>query len=368
MGFRVKSDLLFEEVKRLNAVISGRTTPILDNLFFDVGGNVLKLRASDLEHDVESVVVVESDSDESYCISSQFLHDTLKTFRLGEELFFERDLELNQLKVSSDYGAYFLPYLSGEDFPDFKDIEGDVSSIVLGTDIVREAISNTDYALSSDIMVKALTGVYFNFLGDRLEVVGSDGRLLSCYRVSLSDSLVGSFILSKKAAGLLKSLLVMGEDVSLLFSEDRAVFRCDHRVISSQLIPHKFPDYARIFPKDSFNVLRIDRKRFLGIIRRISNFSDKFTYTLRLNLSKDRLAISASNFEYKFKSEEVYEVDYAGDSLDFSLNSRDFLTILSKSPAKELEIRLQSEDKPGLVLSRGPDNSYDLLSLLLPVV
>ena len=130
------------------------------------------------------------------------------------------------------------------------------------------------------------------------------------------------------------------------------------------MLGSNYPNYDRVLPKNNYNILRIERKRFLSIIKRAITFSDKLFSTVTLQLANDNLKLFSSDDNYSYESEEEHKVDYRGDKLKITFSCKYLLEILSNLSFKEVEFRLGTQKDPGLVVS---SEEHKLVSLLMPV-
>jgi len=133
--------------------------------------------------------------------------------------------------------------------------------------------------------------------------------------------------------------------------------------MSMRLVEGTFPDYKQVVPKESVNVVHVDRDALLQTIRRVSLLSSEKARGIRLGLSPARLEISANNPDLGEASEDL-EVEYAGPDLEIGFNARYLLDVLQVFPeASKVELGLGDHLSPGVVKGSDPGYSYVVMPM-----
>ena len=82
-------------------------------------------------------------------------------------------------------------------------------------------------------------------------------------------------------------------DITIEFDEKNICFHLANFVLICRLIEGRYPNYMSVIPQNNSNRLIIDRTLFISVLRRISVFSDPANSLVRLDLSPNRLVVSA---------------------------------------------------------------------------
>ncbi|MDD4145238.1 MAG: DNA polymerase III subunit beta, partial [Prolixibacteraceae bacterium] len=228
MKFVISSTELLSHLSAISKVISSKSTmPILDNFLFNLSGKEVVITASDLESTlITSIELDNTEGDGVIAIPAKLLIDTLKEFP-EQPLTFQINTENFAVEIFSDNGKFSIVGQSGEDFPELPSVnEESVTSVRLKQKVLLKGIEKTLFATADDELRPVMNGIFIELSDEHISFVASDAHKLVRYRrsdaVSEFDS---SFILPKKPAGLLRSLLPREDnDVMLEFDEKNAIF------------------------------------------------------------------------------------------------------------------------------------------------
>lgn len=349
MKFIVSSAALLKELQMLGGVInSTNTLPILDNFLFEINGNTLTLTASDLETTFSTKIIVESESNSMIALPARLLLDTLKTFPEQPLTFLKT--EKNTVEISANNGKYAVAYVEGEEFPKAAQVT-DAKTTQISGNVLYTAINSTLFASGNDDLRPVMSGVFFQFSNESLTFVATDAHKLVKYtRTDLSASESTEFIMPKKPLQLLKGILQgMEEEISIEYNETNAQFRFGDSSLTCRLIDGKYPNYEAVIPKENPNQMQVNRTSFLNSVRRVSIFSNKTTFQIRLKIAGAALQISAEDFDYSNSAEERLDCDYQGDDITIGFNSRFLIEMLNGLECDEVKLSMSLPNRAGLL-------------------
>jgi len=324
MKFIVSSAALLKELQMIGGIInSSNTLPILDNFLFEVNGNTLTLTASDLETTFSTRLTVESETNSTIALPARLLLDTLKTFP-EQPLTFVKT-EKNTVEISANNGKYAVAYVEGDEFPKAAQLT-DPKMTQIPSGALHTAITSTLFASGNDDLRPVMSGVFFQFSSASLTFVATDAHKLVRYtRTDLKTDETAEFIMPKKPLQLLKGILQgIDEEITIEYNDTNAYFRFGDSNLTCRLIDGKYPNYEAVIPKENPNQMQVNRMSFLNSVRRVSIFSNKTTYQIRLKIAGAELHISAEDFDYSNSAEDRLDCDYQGDDIKIGFNSRFF--------------------------------------------
>ncbi|MCK5168597.1 MAG: DNA polymerase III subunit beta, partial [Bacteroidales bacterium] len=250
MKFVISSTELLGHLQAISRVISNKNTlPILDNFLFQLSDNELKITASDLETTLITTINLENVTDEgSLAIPARILTDTLKEFP-DQPLTFDINTETFGIVITTENGKYNVVGQNGEDFPQLPVIKDDQkTSIQLTADVLLTGITKTLFATADDELRPVMNGIYIELFPDNMTFVASDAHKLVRYRRNdVKADQESTFILPKKPASLLKSILPKEEnDVLLEFDDKNAFFTLSNYKLVSRLVEGNYPSYNSV--------------------------------------------------------------------------------------------------------------------------
>ena len=176
-------------------------------------------------------------------------------------------------------------------------------------------------------------------------------------------------------SSLIKIIKGLDNEVIKVYKEDAHLyFQYKDTMIITKLIELRFPNYADILSNISYDKkLSINNEKLTNLLKRIlifsrSNSESKYssTYEFKLNEgSKSKMAISALN-EIARINEEL-DVDFQGENLKISLNSKYLLEFIQNIPKeKELVLEFMYSNSAVKVYEKDDDNYiYILMPLAL---
>lgn len=371
MKFIVSSSLLLKQLQAISGVLSSNNTlPILDNFLFDLTDTEIKISASDLETTMIARISVDmSEGEGSVAIPAKILLDTLKTF---SDIPVTLDIEEANFGVTltAGEGKYKLAGQNGEEYPQVPAIESD-ASFSIESDVLYHAINKTLFAASNDDLRPVMAGVYCEIGDEGATFVATDAHKLVRYRrLDVKSSDQASFILPKKPLNQLKHILAQDDDtVKVDYSSTNARFSFKNIIMVCRLIDGKYPNYTAVIPKENPNKMTVDRTPFLNSIRRVSIFSNKTTYQVKLRIAGSELTLSAEDLDYSNEARERLACNYEGDDLEIGFNSRFIVEMLQNLETEQIRLEMSEPNRAGLIMPVANENKdEDILMLVMPVM
>lgn len=369
MKFIVSSSVLLKKLQLLGGVVNHNSTlPILQNFLFDIDGSKLTISASDMETTISTEMEVESEAKGKIAMSARLLLDTIKLFPEQPLTFSTGDS--SQLEIGANNGDYQMAYVDGDEYPTPVSLE-DAQSTVMEGDILATAIGNTLFAAGNDDLRPVMSGVFFQLSPEHITLVATDAHKLVKYRrTDVKSEHEVDFIMPKKPLNLLRSMLQGTEtEVRIEYNDSNARFSFDDTELICRLIDGKYPNYEAVIPKENPNVLQIERGALLSSVRRVSIFSNKTTYQIRLKLAGSELHISAEDVDYSNSADERLSCDYNGEDMQIGFNSRFLLEMLSNITSDEVSLAMSKPDRAGILTPlTGLDEGEELTMLVMPVM
>ena len=369
MKFIVSSTTLVKSLQMMSGVLSSSNVlPILDNFLFDLQDGALSISASDLETTINVRVPVKTDSSGNIAIPAKMLLDIIKTFP-EMPLAFQVDTANYGIEISAGDGKYRLTGFDGIEFPRIQAI-ADGKTVKLSAQTLSTGIVKTLFATGNDDLRPTMNGVFFQLGSDNLTFVATDAHKLVRYRRSDAKSAEsGSFIVPKKPLNLLKNMLGSSDaEVQLDFNTTNAFFRFGDVQLICRLVDGKYPNYEAVIPTNNPNKLVIDRSAFLSSIRRISLFSNKTTYQIRLRIAGSELTISAEDFDFNNAATERLTCQYTGEDMEIGFNAKFLIEMVTNLDSDNLILEMSAPNRAGILLPETPAPAEDVLMLVMPVM
>ena len=369
MKFIVSSNILLKKLQVLLGVVNTTNTlPILDNFLFQINNNSLIITSSDLETTMSTNLEIESESSGEIALPAKLLVDALKNF--AEQPLTFSTQQGNILEITANDGRYKMAFVPAEEFPKPIEIK-DASNASLNSEVIAKGINSTIFATGNDDLRPVMSGVFFQFGGNNITMVGTDAHKLVRYvRNDISSEGNSEFIMPKKGMQVLKTILNdYQNDISIQFNDSNAKFTFESYTLSCRLIEGKYPNYEAVIPKENPNKLIIERVLLLSSVKRVGIFSNKSTNQIKLKIAGSELNISAEDYDYNNKAEERINCNYNGDDIEIGFNSRFLIDMLNNLDCKEICLSLSLPNKAGIITPNDKTNEKeDITMLIMPVM
>ena len=373
MKFVVSSTELLSHLSAISKVINSKNTlPILDNYLFLLEENLLTVTASDLESTlITSIELDNTNGTGAIAVPAKLMNETLKEFP-EQPLTFQIDPETFAIEIFSQNGKFSIVGQNGEDFPQQPILNEEIASTInLNHTVLLNGINKTLFATADDELRPVMNGIFVELSTEDIKFVASDAHKLVRYkRFDAKAEKDASFILPKKPAALLKSLLPKEEfDVKLEFDDKNAFFTLSNFKLICRLVEGNYPSYNSVIPTNNPNQLIIDRVEFYNTVRRVSVFSNQASNLVRLKLTENQLVVSAQDIDFAISAVERLSCQYEGEDMEIGFKSTFLQEILSNLSATDVKMELSDPTRAGLLLpAENEHEEENILMLLMPMM
>lgn len=371
MRFTLSSTALSNRLQTLSKVINSKNSlSILESFLFQVHNGQIAITASDSENMMRTTLNLdEFDTEGDFAIPSHTVLDAVK--ELPEQpLTFEVNFETYEVTVGYQNGQYQFTAQNAEEYPQTSPIGDDVHVLTIGASVLCDNINRTLFATDNNEIRPVMNGIYFDLTPDCLAFVASDGhKLVRCRYYNIKSEQPASFILPKKPATLLRSVLdKTGDDVTVKFNGNSAEFHFANGMLSCRLIEGMFPNYNAAIPADNPNELIIDRKSLLSAIRRVLPFASMSSQLIRFHLDNGSLELSSEDLDFATRAKETIVCQYNGQPLQIGFRGDFFTEILNSIDTDDIKILLGDPSRAGIVVPITQPENEDVLMLIMPLL
>ena len=371
MKFVVSSATLLNHLQAISRVINSKNTlPILDCFLLDLKNNQLSLTAAYSETRLETLVEVSgAEGEGSLAVNAKNLLDPLRELP-DQPLTFDINDETLEVFIYYHNGKYNFVGLKGDEYPEPKVLKDSALKLTMDAETLFSGINRTVFATADDELRPVMNGIYFDITADDVTFVASDGHKL--VRVTTTDAKGdgrSSFILPKKPANLLKLLLPKETGtVEISFDENNAYITMSSYKMVCRFVEGRYPNYNSVIPQNNPNTLTLDRLALLNALRRVAVFSNPASSLVKLQLSEDKIVVSAQDIDFLTAAEEMIPCNYAGNVMNIGFKAAFLIDILNNIPSSDVRIELSDPSRAGLILPMEKEEHEDMLTLLMPMM
>ncbi len=360
---------LLKSLNHVQRVVERRNTiPILSNVLLKADGDVLTLKATDLDLEVTETTPAAVEQSGATTVPAHMLYDIVRKLPDGAEVMMAVTGD-NGLSLISGRSQFRLHMFPVSDFPDLTAGEFSHTFRMACTDF-KNLIDRTQFAISTEETRYYLNGIYFHTTDDNgttmLRAVATDGHRLAQAQTEAPDGSQGmpGIIVPRKAVGEVQKLLEDPDaSVTIELSDTKIRFTVGQIIMTSKLIDGTFPDYNRVIPAANDKELVLDRATFAAAVDRVSTISSDRGRAVKLSLTEGQLVLSVNNPDSGSAEEEI-AVGYGSDPLDIGFNSRYLLDITNQLSADETTFMLADPGSPTLIREQGQAGA---LYVLMPM-
>ena len=371
MKFTVSSSDIFNVTTVAGKIISSKNNEaILSNFLLEVKDDQLTITSTDNETTLRSkIALADAEGEVSVAIPTT-ITDSLKEFT-DQPLNFDINTENMSISIKTETGEYKCIGQNGSIYPQTPAMKEDSFRCTVKASVLLSGINKTGFATSNEDSRPALTGILCTFDEKGLTFAATDAHILA--RVIKSENQYNEncqFILPKKSASILKSILTNDEeDVEIMADDTNITFILSNHTIICRKIEGKFPNYERIIPQDNPFELIVDRTSLLNSIKRVYSFTGRDTTGLvKLQITTNKIHLFSQDLFYNTSGNDSINCQYGGEDIKIGFGAPTLIKILNSMSTKEIKIQLKNPQSSGIILPLENEPNEDLLILIMPML
>ncbi len=376
-----KKDLLRIATRMQGVAERKSTMPVLSNVLFAADGtSSLRLAATDLYLGLSGKIPAEIGKPGSMALPAKELVDRIKMMPDGPISLSTQESGQTVLKAAGSARRYTLRGMPGKDFPPLPQPAEGAPSLAIEVDVLQELIAKTHFSISTDETRAHLNSALFEWEGDMVRMVTTDGHRLSKMEVKVEGRQASAtMLIPLKAIQELRKLCdeVASESqkgdrpqITIVQSGSSAFFQAGSMTFSVKLVDAQFPPYSQVIPQSFAKTVRAPRAAFTDALRAVSIAANERTGGVKLSLQSGTMRISSESPESGEGFDEL-PVDYAGETISIGFNAKYFLDVLAALTHDEVMLNLSGELDPA-VLRPGDAGEKgavhrDFLAVIMPM-
>ena len=371
MKFTVSSSALLSLLATTGKVISNKSSlPILEYFLMELKDGQLTVTTSDLETTLIGSIAVENIEREGVIAApGKLMLDSLKEFPEMPLVIDVNDTTW-EIQITWASGHLSIPGASAVSYPAVQTLGNERKNITLDVDLLVSGINKTIFATADDELRPVMNGVYFDFSTKSLTFVATDAHKLVKYNAENSSDITSSFILPKKPANLLKTLLAKEEEpVNIAFDAKNVTFELKNFKLVCRLIEGNYPNYNAVIPTANPNKVLIDRVEFVNGIKRVAVCSNPSTNLIRMDIADNKVNLTAQDIDFSVSANETISCSYDGQPVTIGFKSTFLVEILSNIDTPTVVVELADSTRAGVFKPVYDDQpSSESLMLLMPMM
>lgn len=369
MKFISSSAALAKQLQLIDGVISSNTVlPILEDYLFEIKESKLTVFSTDLETSMSTTIDVEANEEGRIAVPARLLLNILKSLP-DQPVTFSIDKQTNVIELTTDNGKYKLAGENGDDFPRIPSPE-EIKDVKLPAAVIANAVNKTLFAVGTDDLRPAMTGVNFELTTSGITFVSTDAHKLVRYsRTDAKSSKNTSFIVPRKALSLLSNALPVDDtQVKISYNNSNAFFNFGNVSLICRLVDARFPDYNAVIPTDNPNKLTLNNNDLLNSLKRLSIFANKTTHQVSLKLAGSDLTVTSRDIDNSNEATEKLVCNYSGEDIEIAFNAKFLIEMLTSLNIEEVRMEFSTATRAAILVPVNKVEHEDVLMLVMPIM
>jgi DNA polymerase-3 subunit beta len=378
-----KRDLI-RVLERCQGVADRKSTmPVLGNVLLEVTGpDQLRVAATDLCLAVSGRVPAKVERGGSVAVGARDLFERVKQMPENGQVQISTDGAAMTIRSVGTARRYTLHGVPGEEFPSLPRPDEAASRLELGVDVLARLISGTVFSISGDETRMHLNSALFEWDGDRVRMVTTDGHRLSKAELQIPGKhATASMLIPQKGIHELRKLCEearkdapRGEagaepaapTLTLAQSGPSVFFEVAGLHFSVKLVDAQFPPYQQVIPDQTDRAIRVPSGALADALRAVKIAASDRTGGVRLTVVSGKLRISTESPESGEGFDEV-NVDYEGPEVTVGFNATYILDVLGSIDDPEVILGVSGELDPCVIRPAKESARSSCLAVVMPM-
>jgi DNA polymerase-3 subunit beta len=368
-----KKDLL-RLVARCQGVADKKSAmPVLANILLAAEGQTLRVAATDLYLSVSGQTAAEIGTAGSVAVPAKDLLERVKAMPEGPVQISTTDGAQTTLKAVGSPRRYTLHGMPGSEFPALPKPAADAPTLDLSVDLLATLIARTHFSISSDETRAHVNSALFEWAGERVRMVTTDGHRLSKMEATVpGSSATATMLIPLKAIAELRRLAEEARadkessTVAISQSGPNAFFTLAGMNFSVKLVDAQFPPYQQVIPQVTDRQIRAPRIAFADALRAVSLAASDRTGGVKLSAVPGALRITSESPESGNGFDEL-SVDYSGPEVTIGFNAKYFLDVLAAIDDEEISLGISGELDPAVLKPAGESSQQSYIAVIMPM-
>lgn len=363
MKFEINQQILNNLINICIKAINNKNIPILSCFYLEVIDNKLKIIGTDSFTTIEKETEVKSEKNGKIVVPARIFSEIIR--KIGSSLinieYLEKD---NSINIKSNKIKFNVKCLNVLDYP-LLEKDNFTKQFKLNSNLLKEMISHTIFAVSKDENRKALTGINLDIQNNEITMAALDLYRIAVIKkqIELNENL-NITIRGDSLSELSKILSSYNDmDIDIEVSNNFIMFKIDNLSFISRLIDDKFLDYKRAIP-DKYKIeLIINNLNFYNAIDRVSLMcNEEIKNSIIMDIENNEIVISSQ--ANKGDAKENIECEKNGNDVKIAFNPQFILEALKVIDETNIELKIIDSINPCLIQAK---NNKDFMYMLLPI-
>ena len=358
------------------------TMPVLGNVLLEVDGtDQLRLAATDLYLAVSGRIPAKVDKGGSIAVGARDLYERVKMMPEGQIAIATTDGAATTIRAVGSARRYTLHGIPGDEFPALPQPDESAPKLELGVDALATLIAGTVFSISNDETRMHLNSALFEWDGDRVRMVTTDGHRLSKAEAHVPGrQATASMLIPQKGVQELRKLCDEARrapgsadgaestpaTLTLVQSGPNVFFQVGGLQFSVKLVDAQFPPYQQEIPDTTDRAIRVPRGAIDDALRAVKIAASDRTGGVKMTVGGGKIRIVSESPESGEGFDEV-PVDYDGPEVTVGFNAAYFLDVLGAISEDEVILGVSGELDPAVLRPGKESTKSSYIAVIMPM-
>ena len=362
MKFVCDRNRLTEAVTNVQRAVSSKSTiPALEGILIKASAGKISLFGYDLEICINTTIDASVQEEGSSVVKAKLFSDIIR--KLPENNISIEVDEKNIVYIKCGKANFRLVGMPAEDYPEIPVIRS-TDTIKIKGDVFSSMIKQTIYAVADTDVKPVNKGMLFEIENKTFRIVSLDGYRLAVRTEGIDYEGEKTIIVPGKSMSEVSKLIDDETEIVEITSAGRhVIFRINSYSVISRLIEGQFINYKASIPENHTTQLRINTRKFIDTIERLSLLlTDKMKSPIKCCI-EDGIINATCNTPLG-QAEDQIDVSMTGENIEIGFNNKFLLDSLRYSETDEIIMELSGATK-AIVIK--PTEGDSFLFMLMPM-
>lgn len=368
MRFTIKREELLKGLAVASrAVASKVAVAVLANLKIELNENGLFITGSNYDLTIKTFIpyrcgekeIIRNYKEGATLINSKIITEIARKME-AEEITLDV-IDSTVAIVSDNRSEYKLNCVRPDEYPDL-DLEANGTEITLSKSDFDSLVSQTAFAASLKEQRPILTALNLEASDGLLTATATDSARMARKQIKVDSDV--RFVANVPAKMMVEvAHLVEGlSEISIAFSDKKALFTLDRTIIASRLVAGDYPNTKNIVPKITNYSLEVNASDLLKAIDRANILSVERENVVDLTMNESGIEISSKSSQVGSAVEKIELFKYEGQNLRVSFNSEFVTAAVRALGCEDVTFAFVGEMKPFVIKNASDDSVIQIVT------
>ena len=273
---------------------------------------------------------------------------------------------------------FTLHGVPGTEFPTLPEPDPNATPLAMDVRRLGQLIAGTYFSISTDDTRAHLNSALFEWEGERVRMVTTDGHRLSKMETVVEGRHASATLLIPQK-GILELKRLCDEaategkgeggdvsEIEIVPGGPNVFFDLPGLRFSVKLVDAQFPPYQQVIPEHSERAVRAPRAELADALKAVSVAASDRTGGVKLTLSPGKMRFESESPDSGAGFDEV-AVDYDGSEVTIGFNARYFLDVLAAIDDDEVVIGISGELDPAVIKPANASGTTTYVAVVMPM-